>query len=122
MVLRDMVRRLRPVLAVLAALAMLSLVALVATPATDAPASTMSASSASSDQHATVTKSTSARVGTLQRLPSLPFGVVVALLALAVIAASPVLDRRRTGLQRHRIDDVGDRWRSLLLGAPPALA
>lgn len=39
-------------------------------------------------------------------------------------AGAASTDRRRRGLWgilRLRLEDVGDRWRALLLGAPPAL-
>jgi hypothetical protein len=53
--------------------------------------------------------------------PALPPLVVLAGTALvAALAAPPVRARREQ--RRRRLDDAGDAWRSLLLGAPPARA
>jgi hypothetical protein len=53
----------------------------------------------------------------LAAVPGLPLGIA------AAVAASVIRRGRRhtvTGL-RFRLDDVGDGWRALLLGAPPIL-
>jgi len=45
-------------------------------------------------------------------------------MAVVLIAASASIHRRRRGRwgSLHlRLEDVGDRWRALLLGAPPAV-
>ena len=45
-------------------------------------------------------------------------GAPVPLFAILVVAAAVAVVLAR----RHRLDDDGDDWRSLLVGAPPALA
>jgi hypothetical protein len=45
-------------------------------------------------------------------------------MAVVLVAGSPSFHRRRRGRRgglRLRLEDVGDRWRALLLGAPPAV-
>jgi hypothetical protein len=44
--------------------------------------------------------------------------------AVAFAAGCGAIRRRRRGprgVLRQRLEDVGDRWRALLLGAPPAI-
>ena len=104
-------------LAVLAAASLLSLLALKAASHVEPRAN--------NDGHATIAaKAGQVRATVMERAPR-PFPISVAFLVGAVtIAGAARWARGRTllGLQRHRIDDDGDDWRSLLRGAPPALA
>jgi hypothetical protein len=50
--------------------------------------------------------------------------VVPMVVAVVLAAGCASIHRRRRGgwgLLRRRLEDVGDRWRALLLGAPPAI-
>jgi hypothetical protein len=117
MVARDMVRRLRPLLGALAAaaLATFAVVILVPTASADRPAG----------EHATIT--VAARTGmatsTGQQVPRSHPPLVPAVAIGVVLAATLALGHDSlVGRHRRRLGDVGDDWRSLLLGAPPATA
>jgi hypothetical protein len=65
-------------------------------------------------------------IATRVRPPSLTTTVQVVpmLVAVAFAAGCGAIRRRRRGpggVLRQRLEDVGDRWRALLLGAPPAI-
>lgn len=117
MVNRDMARRLRPVL----------LIAVVAAIALIAPHGALSESESSHvDQHAAVAaaKPTSTRT-VADRTPRpaqplVPFAVLLG--GLASVALLLARHDRLIGRRMRRLDDVGHDWRSLLIGAPPALA
>jgi hypothetical protein len=118
MVNRDMVTRLRPALGVLAALALLIVSALSV-----AGASATSASTGRADGVVTMVEVTLTRPAAVPRVPrplALPLAMATALALVAMVATYSLHER----LSRIRpcLGDVGDDWRSLLLGAPPARA
>ena len=51
-----------------------------------------------------------------------PVGAVFAALALSGLIAALAVRARRLRRTPAVLDDVGDRWRALLIGAPPALS
>jgi hypothetical protein len=109
MVNRTMGHRARALVGVLAVLSLL-LLALAPATATDrgAPASTSGRAAAISSARA----DRPAPAAPLSGAPIVSFAVFLA----AAAAATGVFGRRQ------RLDDDGDDWRSLLVGAPPALA
>jgi hypothetical protein len=118
MVGEDMVPRLRPLLVALATVALVVLAA---------PGTAAGGSSEGADDGApavVVTQTSSARPlaarGARSASP-LPLGVVLFAVVVVAAGAAATVDRtdRRVG---RRLGDDGDDWRSLLLGAPPALA
>jgi hypothetical protein len=100
--------RARALVGVLAVLSLL-LLALVSAVATGdgAPATT----SARTTLTSSIRTDRPAPVPPISGAPAVLFAVLV--LAAAAVAVV---------LARHRLDDDGDEWRSLLVGAPPALA
>ena len=118
MVIMDMVRHLRPLLF---SITVISAVALVV-PITAATG----ADRANSDSHSAfaAAKVTAPRaVADRTPRPWLPL-VPVALLFAGLASLTLLLARhdRLIGRRMRRLHDVGHDWRSLLLGAPPALA
>ena len=113
MVRGDMVGRLRLVLGALAAAALLAFGA-VGSSASDVGADV--------GEVVAVRSVTSARTATPQPTPRPHAAVVAAVAILFARLASAGRGRRPSRDDRRPIDDVGDDWRSLLLGAPPALA
>jgi hypothetical protein len=112
----DMVTRLRPALGVLAAVALLALggVSLAANEGTP-PAG---------DRHevVAVAKAPAGAAATTRtnRAPVPTLFALAGLVALASTGSARTSDL--IGRQRRRPGDDGEDWRSLLLGAPPALA
>ena len=108
----------------LAAVMLLSVLALrPASAAADAGAAPVGAEK--NDGNATVATKAGPTRTTMAPRPLRAVPLTLAVLAGAVtISGTARWARGRTllGLQRHRIDDDGDDWRSLLRGAPPALA
>jgi hypothetical protein len=118
MVERDMVHRLRPVLLLLAVLAAVALVAPRNAAATDSAFT-------SSDQHAAVAVKSAPSRTVADRIPrpSAPLVPVALVFAgLAPVALRRSRHDRLIGHRLRRLHDVGHDWRSLLLGAPPAVA
>jgi hypothetical protein len=74
------------------------------------------------DEHATLTKSGLHRRAGVERDGNAGRGLfVTAAITLAVARRSaPRRARDLIGPRRRRVGDVGDDWRALLLGAPPA--
>jgi hypothetical protein len=117
MVDRDMVTRLRPVFGVLA-----GLVLLVVSAFSLASADGSVASGAAHDVVTTV-EGTVARPAAVSRVPrpvALPVATAAAVALVAILAA--YASREGLGRVRPCPGDVGDDWRSLLLGAPPIRA
>ena len=119
MVNLDMVpRHLRPVPVLIAVLAAITLAAPYSAPATDA-------ASANGDQHAAVATAKIAPRTVADRAPRpAPPLVPVAVLSGGLASIALLLTRydRLIGRRLRRVHDAGHDWRSLLLGAPPALA
>jgi hypothetical protein len=118
MVDRDMVRRLRPLLVALATVSLLVLVSPSPAPA--------EAAAGALDGHAavTVTKASVVRPAPERAVRPHP-SAAVALALVALLTAGAALGARPEGLigrYRRRLGDVGEDWRALLLGAPPAVA
>lgn len=117
MVLRDMVRA-RPLPLLIAALAAVALVVtlVVAT----------SVATTSSEQRTVVTATKVAASRTVPSRAPRPVPPLVPLALLLAGLGSPGLllarHDRLIGRRLRRLHDVGHDWRSLLLGAPPALA
>lgn len=118
MVRGDMVPRLRLVLGGLAAATLLALLALSVTVTTDT-----TPSAGGDEAVVAVTGTGAARAGVVEetsRTVLLPVALVG--FGVAFVGANLSAIRGLVGRRRRRIGDVGDSWRSLLLGAPPALA
>jgi hypothetical protein len=117
MVGRDMVARARPVLGALLALL------LVLAPAMAVVGDLGLLESATSAAVASIGDDVPADAVALHRTPrpAVPSILVLAAAALVVLLLAPLVRVRRAG-ERRRLDDVGDGWRALLLGAPPARA
>ena len=114
MVQRDMVTRLRPLFSVLAALALLavSALSLASADASVAPGAV--------DDVVTTVDATAARSVAVPRVPrplALPIAMATAIVLVATVAAYAPCEG--WGRVRPCLADVGDDWRSLLLGAPP---
>jgi hypothetical protein len=107
MVGRTMGLRARALVGVVAVLSLL-LLALAPVAMDDGGRASMSARS---DLAASVHAVRTAPARPVSGAPMALFAVLVAVAAAAVVLA-----------RRHRLDDDGDAWRSLLVGAPPALA
>jgi hypothetical protein len=90
------------------------------------PAASRSDSGVVNDGQPTVVaaKSGAPRMAALTRAPRAVPITPASIVGAVTVAWVARWARGRTllGLQRHRIDDDGDDWRSLLRGAPPALA
>jgi hypothetical protein len=114
MVDRDMTPRLRLLFGALIAAALLMLPAL-SLAGTDATAAIDDAMEMTALVDVGVTRPTIAT--RLTRLFALPLAMAAAV--SIIVAGIPV---QRTARSRRRLDDVGDDWRSLLLGAPPVRA
>jgi hypothetical protein len=113
----DMVARLRPTFGVIAGLALVMAAALIVVGRDASGATGLELSS----EPITVVEQAATRPSVTPRAPSpvtTPIGVA-AVLCLATLWATSL---QREAHQRVRpcLDDVGDTWRSLLLGAPPA--
>ena len=111
----DMVTRLRPDLGVLAAVALLALGCL--SPGTSEHTTPIA------DRHDAVAVAKACTTPTAPiRAPRPVLPLIVLLVTMAVPATTVVGGRALIGRHRRRPGDVGDDWRSLLLGAPPGLA
>lgn len=97
--------------ALVGVVAVLSLVLLALAPAVAMDDGGRASMSARSDLTASVHAVRTAPARPVSGAPMALFAVLVAVAAAAVVLA-----------RRHRLDDDGDAWRSLLVGAPPALA
>lgn len=114
MVERDMIR-LRPALL---------LVVVIAAIALAAPHSALGSSESShADQHAAVvTANTAVARAVADRAPQPLLALAVLFGGLAAAALLRARHDRLIGRRLRRLHDAGHDWRSLLLGAPPALA
>jgi hypothetical protein len=103
------------VVAITAIAALFALVSLAGTPSTQ--------TNSGPDSNAVATARTTS---TRSVAAAIPRGTPVVPLAFVVVAATAALfcaqHDRLIGRRQRRVRDVGHDWRSLLLGAPPALA
>jgi hypothetical protein len=118
MVDRVMVLRLRLVVGVVAALAVVLVPALASPPVGPAPDELVDVAVTASEPAAVLTT-----IAARAPRPSAPIPLaLVTVVAVTAVLAVTRAPRRPFDLLRRRLHDVGDDWRSLLLGAPPALA
>lgn len=117
MVIKDMARRVRPLLLTICVVAIA-----LAAPITATTSTTMT----DSDQHAAVAAAKVALPRAMaDRAPKPSPPVVPLALLLGGLGSMALLLARHDrliGRRMRRLHDVGHDWRSLLLGAPPALA